>query len=205
METIEKSPRFKARLAISEPFENDLEAYLTKMGMEIIQRNGSERIISGSAELIRKMNDATARHIRFTPDFWAVDELGAFYAEAKASINIERGPYEHYMHLYSTGARLKLYIKPWPEHKNVYWNYIENVRFVESEIVVGRHIGKEFPIVDGWISPRTANRHAGRGSGTDFKEIDFDSIIRIRDFYDDGPNIEVTKDPDLNRQRFDLF
>jgi len=211
MEVLKKSPRFQARLDISEPFENDLEAYLIRMGAEIASRHGTERTLSTFANSIRNKNDAAAKHIRFAPDFVAVDELGVFYAEAKASMNIEQGPYENYMHLHGMGARLKLFCRPWPDDPNikarrlVYWNYIERVQFVPSELVVGRWPGNEFPIKDGWICPRSAGRQAGRGSGTPFKEIDLDSMIKITDFYNDGPKIEVTRDPVLNKQQPDLF
>jgi hypothetical protein len=211
MESIKKSERFIKRLELSEPFEDDLEAYLIRTGVEIAARTGTERTLSTFASAIRSRNDAVAKQIRFAPDFAAVDEVGVFYAEAKASINIEQGPYENYMHLHSIGARLKLFVRPWPDDKNekarrlVYWNYIEEVRFVPNEIVVGRWPGNEFPIIHGWICPRSAGRQAGRGSGTPFQEIDLDSMIRIPDFYNDGPVIEVTRDPVLSKPQLDLF
>lgn len=211
MEAPKKSERFLKRLELAEPFENDVEAYLVRMGVEIAARTGTERTLSTFANAIRARNDAVAKQIRFAPDFAAVDDLGVFYAEAKASINIEQGPYENYMHLRSIGARLKLYIRPWPDDPNpkvrrlVYWNYIEEVRFVPNDIVVGRWPGKEFPIIDGWICPRSAGRQAGRGSGTPFQEIDLDSMIKIPDFYIDGPVIEVTRDTVLNKEQPDLF
>jgi hypothetical protein len=211
MEPIKKSERFLKRLELSEPFEDDVEAYMIRIGVEIAARNGTERTLSTFANAIRTRNDAAAKQIRFAPDFVAIDEAGVFYAEAKASISIEQGPYENYMHLHSMGARLKLFVRPWPDDPNekarrlVYWNYIEEIRFVPNEIVVGRHPGNEFPIIDGWICPRSVDRQAGRGSGTPFKEIDLDSMIRIRDFYGDEPKIEATKDPVLNSPQMGLF
>lgn len=209
---MEKSERFQKRLTVSEPFEDEVEAYLVRTGIHAVTRNGSEKTHAEFANLLRLRNDVGSKLLRFQSDGLGLDDIGVFDWEAKTTMDsrvstIERDAYEIYKLRHEQGTRFKLFIRPyWPRRRCVYWNYIEEVRLISGEETVARFPeDRRFPVIDGWICPRAAHRYAGNGSGTPYREIDLKSMIQLADFYNDGPKLEVTQDATLNRQQLHLF
>jgi len=91
------------------------------------------------------------------------------------------------MAYWQMGARVMVFVQD-PKTGRVYCQKVEKIGFVPSDMVVGRYPpGRRHPIdEDDWICPRNGHGHTGFGSGTAYKEIDFDSLIEINDFYISG-------------------
>lgn len=174
---------FEQRLKQAKAFEMDVEAFC-RHKFVAVAKNGTEHTHPDFVDLLRRRSDSGSKLVRFAPDGVALQVGGLWHWEAKASQNIERDAYETYMAYHDMGAKLLVFVRS-PQTGQVYWQRIERIGFIPSELVVVRYRPeRRHPIdEDDWICPRQGHGFAGTGSGTPYKEIDFDSLISIPDFY----------------------
>jgi hypothetical protein len=176
---------FSERAAWGEGFATAVAGLLENdRFIDAVSRNGIEW--SPLAPVMRQIRSAKgpmAARLRFNPDGTLM--LGNVLAhwEAKASKTIERGPYEQYMKYEEAGEPVLMFLCPrlLAEHvalRPVFCCRVSNLVLVPAEESISKFSGDmQFPIVDGWLSPRTVPRGAAKGSGTDYREVDVDGRL----------------------------
>lgn len=192
---MKKSPQFEYRNSPSVDFQHDVAKYLeSQPDITGVARNGSEDTHTGFVDEIRHLTDPASKALRFQTDGVARTRTKSFEWEVKTAIdqgtyvNIEKDAYTAYMNRQKLGIEVRLYVRRYYRGKpQVYWQYIENVQFIDSYYIVNalphemRHPIDE----DGWICPRDGSGYAGKGSGTPYKRIDLTKMIPIPDFYEE--------------------
>lgn len=174
---------FDSRLAKAKAFEDDVERFCIACGYQVA-KNGTEHTHPIFVELLRQNNSEASKFVRFAPDGVALmAACGVVHWEAKSGNNIERDAYETYLKYHDMDCRVLVFVRS--NRGNVYCQWIERIGFVPSIDVVSR-FKRRHPIdEDDWITPRAdPNRiKSGRASGTPYKEIDFESLKLLPDFY----------------------
>jgi len=174
---------FEQRIEVAQAFEQDVESFC-KNKFVSVAKNGTEHTHPEFVDKIRRNTDRGSKLVRFAPDGVALTVRGVVHWEAKASEYLEKDAYETYMAYFGMGARVMLFVR----RRNplaVYWQYVERVGFIPSVDVVAPYAPhKRHPIdAEDWICPRNGHGFAGAGSGTPYKQIDFESMKLIPDFY----------------------
>lgn len=190
-----KSERFENRLNPSTDFQADVTEYLrTLPDIVDVTRNGSEDTHVGFVDGIRHLTDPASKALRFQTDGVARTKSKVFEWEVKTAIdqrthvNIEKDAYSNYMTRQKLGIEVRLYVRRYMRGKpQVYWQYIENVQFIDSHYIVnGLPYEMRFPIdSEGWICPRDGHGNVGAGSGTPYRRIDLTKMVPIPDFYEE--------------------
>jgi hypothetical protein len=174
---------FHARAAKGEAFASAIQGLLqSDQIIRYSQRAGIERsdLAAFMAE-IRNSLSAMERRLRFNPDglLWLIGR-GLAHWEAKASIFIERTPYEYYLQYEQRGEPVLLFICPrlleggW---RPVLVGRLKDVVLEHGQETENRWNQQGFPPrpvdQDGWIHPRNDPRGTIKGSGTPFRKIDY--------------------------------
>lgn len=173
--------QFAERKSQGEQFELAVEDYLHRFA-KLVAKNGTEHTHPEFSKAIICLEDRAAKAVRFAPDGVALlNDERLIHWEAKIGENLERSAYEAYLGYAQMGCRVVLFVQR--SVSQVYWQDVRRIEFVPSEDVVGKFPESlRHPVIDGWISPRLGHGNAGRGSGTAYKQIDFDSMNRIGDW-----------------------
>lgn len=175
---------FAERLSVAKAFEDKLHGYLAGRCISVA-KNGTEHTHPDFVALLRAKNDLQSKLIRFAPDGVALVRTGGVvHWEAKSGKHIEKDAYETYLRYHDMGCRIVLFVRH-PVGR-VFWQWVERVGFIPSIDVVSQFPpDKRHPIDDeDWMWPRRGHGYAGAGSGTPYREVDFSSMIEIKDFYE---------------------
>ncbi|MHC9544620.1 MAG: hypothetical protein AB9903_34315 [Vulcanimicrobiota bacterium] len=173
---------FQKRLTDGEAFEQELIESLKAMPdiVDVIE-NGTEHTHPVFIDRLRQNKSEQSKLLRFTPDgvFLQNDESIIHY-DAKASRSIERDAYETYQKYWNMGFRIVIFVRP-PYESTIYWQWLDQIRFLDSHTEVSKH-RRQFPVdEDGWIIPRSDDGwyYGSHMSGTPFKYFDFHSFNRL--------------------------
>lgn len=187
---------FKERLAKAQQFEQEVEQYCCILA-QAVAKNGSEHTHPDFVNLIRNYNDPGAKLVRFEPDGIFLSNNKVWHWEAKRAKSIEKDAYNTYLAYENLGCSVLIFFKH-PNGNKVFWNYISNIGFLDSVKVISKYTKYVQPPIDdfGWIYPRLSSYFVNFGSGTPYKEINFDTLKEIPNFYETIKNnlmIEMTK------------
>jgi len=173
---------FQKRLTDGESFEQELIELLNAMPdiVDVIE-NGTEHTHPGFIDQLRKNKTEQSKLLRFAPDgvFLQSDESIIHY-DAKASRSIERDAYETYQKYWNMGFRIVIFVRP-PRKSTIHWQWLDQIRFLDSHEEVSRY-DRQFPVdQDGWILPRSDGDwyYGSHMSGTPFRYFDFSSFNRL--------------------------
>ena len=170
-------------MTMAAEFENEVELFCVKRCISVA-KNGSEHTHPSFVSMLRNRDDAGSKMVRFQPDGVVLAKDGVYHWEAKHATNIERDAFETYMKYVSIGCKVIVFFKH-PKTKKVFCSMAENIVFVPSEEVVSRYSEQtRHPIIDGWMYPRRGNGGRGYGSGTPYREVNFDYMCEIVSFYE---------------------
>ena len=148
-------------------------------GTLAVALNGTEHTHPSFVQELRTNDLPAAKFVRFAPDGVMVNKKGnVIHWDAKCAATIERDAYETYLKYGEAGCTVLLFVK---HEGHIYWQRIENLRFLSSEeIVLGFPPGRRFPVENGWICPRKKpgyREQVSRNmSGTPYQMIDFSSM-----------------------------
>jgi len=172
---------FDDRIAKASAFEKQLFSKIEKMGF-VVAINGTEHILPGFTDGLRKSTDQTSLAIRFQPD--GVARIGivprSFYVEAKASKSIEKTAYEQYNKLRDAGNIVVIVFQP----LNWKWCFVDEMPLEDGNITASRYAeDRRFPVDDeGWLCPRKSKHGTQRGSGTPYRLLIESELIEWSKF-----------------------
>ena len=176
---------FNNRLARGVEFEREVEAYCQTHSIAVA-RNGTEHTHPDFVAQLRSRNDEQSKFIRFAPDgVCLIESAGVIHWEAKYSNNLEKDAYETYLKYSDMGCKVYIFFKH-PKTYEVYSSEVLSIGFVPSESVVSVYpVARRHPICEeDWIWPRLGFGHkSSAASGTPYREVDFQSLKHITDFY----------------------
>lgn len=174
---------FSDRLIVAKHFEDAVERFCKTFSVSVA-KNGTEHTHPDFVAHLRSLNDNGSKFVRFAPDGVMLTGSGVIHWEAKASKALERDAYETYMRYHNMGCAVRIFVQR-PGDKLVFSQWVNEMGFVPSVDVVGKfQPSRRHPIdSDDWICPRSGSGYAGSGSGTPYREIDFDSLRCIENFH----------------------
>jgi len=170
---------FESRLQTGVEFEEQVVSYLESHNFTVT-RYGSEYTDKDIANQIRSSSSPEALVLRYKPDGIALKNMDLFFWEAKNGMNIEKNAYEQYIKIEQQGSKVIVFSK---SNNSVYCATIGKIKFLDSNEIVNRFPeNRRLPVVDGWITPRLGHGTNGKGSGTPYKQIDYDFMRLIADW-----------------------
>jgi len=149
-----------------------------------VEKTGTEHTHPEFVELLRSNESNAAIFVRFAPDgVYLTDKDNVVHYDAKYGKSIEKNAYETYLKYKNAGCTVVLFVA---FGGIVYWQHIENVRLIPGQETVKKYPPeKRWPVrKDEWIYPRdkAGFQSTDRFSGTPYREIDFDSMKKWKEY-----------------------